>query len=250
MTIADLATMDLTDESIADRVSPDFILLAPDDEAMAGGIDGFFDAGDRWTLASASVDFEAQGVAVGNLCKLESSSLVNGRTAYANVGLFAVVAPSGHNLTLRRRRRSASVGQPPGPVAGGTGYRFKVETALPFIMDGANFVASRYSLATADDIKSGTELLCQRVASLKAIVNSYAAQSRKAGDKQADDFTAQRALYQAELDEALKVLDPLYGVYPNRSQLDVGPLGATIFAVNRGRCSRNPEFGAKDRGCW
>jgi hypothetical protein len=249
--ISDLSTFDLTDEDLADRVSPEFLLLAPDSECLASGTDGVFDDSDRWTLTSASNDFESQGVSAGNLCKVELVvAPVAPRTSPTTrqIGLFAVASADGTSLTLRRLRKPAETGLPPGPVAGGSGYTFKVESLLPQLIDGADFVASRYSITDVSQIKAGTEGLCRRAAKLKAIINAYAAQSRNAGDEAKDDFTAQRKLYQAELDALLKILDPRYGIYPEQAGLQPGGLTATTLRVTRGR-SCSDELGTPGSGC-
>ena len=65
-----LATVYATDEHIAVRATGDFTVLCPDWQRVAAGVDGVFAADAPWTLTSASVDFEAAGVASGHVISL------------------------------------------------------------------------------------------------------------------------------------------------------------------------------------
>ncbi len=62
-----------TDEDIALRASADFSLLCPRDQKVAAGSDGAFSTSDPWTLTSASADFNALGVAAGQVVQLRPS---------------------------------------------------------------------------------------------------------------------------------------------------------------------------------
>jgi hypothetical protein len=195
-----LAIIYADDEAIAIRAAGDFALLCPRDQKLAEAADGVFDAGDRWTLASAAVDFEAQGVAVGHVVTLSKEGTFRGPED------LAVAAVSGGSVTLRRKGHDAGVGQPPGPVAGVAGVRFAVATLAPQAERASYDLNRRYGI---DDLIAGrrtAELYDPRdvadVCVLTVLWTQYLAMARHAGEM-ADDFAAKSRAFKADLDEML-----------------------------------------------
>ena len=173
-----------TDEDIAIRCGSDFEVLAPDDQTLAEGTDGVFDAGDLWTLASATVDFYSQGVMPGHVILLTAP-----RANFKGSGrLFAVSAvDSILGLTLRRLGKAAGVGQPPSPAAGLTGVAFRIQTLDPQIVSACYEINLRKRIDDAiqgrayTDLYSPSEL--QQLAVLTVLRRQYAQDTRsKDGD--------------------------------------------------------------------
>lgn len=132
-----LATVYCTDENIALRAWGDFAAICPASQKLAYGTDGVILSADRWTLSSATVDFETAGVIPGHVMLLKAGTFLSGGE------LFAINAVAGGEVTLRRLGHTASVGQPPAPAAGLTGVTFSVLTFGPQI-DVASYDANHF----------------------------------------------------------------------------------------------------------
>lgn len=133
-----LATVYANDEDLCVRATGDFAVLCPDWQKQAYGADGVFASGTPWVLTSATVDFEAQGVAPGMI-----ASLTKPKTSFRGSGeLLAVDSAAGSTLTLRRVGQVAGVGSPPAPADGLAGVEFTVLTMAPQIED-ASFSLNR-----------------------------------------------------------------------------------------------------------
>jgi hypothetical protein len=116
-----------TDEDVANLAGADFLTVTPDSFKVAAGTDGVFLASDPWTLTSASVDFQAQGVVANMVIQLSQPS--GPKTVFRGSGdLLAVETVAGHAITLRRVGQALGWGQPPGPAAGLTGVAFLIKT--------------------------------------------------------------------------------------------------------------------------
>ena len=114
-----------TDEDVAIRAPADFLALCPRDQAVAGGSDGLFLAGDPWTLRSPSVDFAAAGVGPGQVVRLAG-------TGFGPQGeCFAVdrVGPGG--LTVRRKGQGPGQGRPPSAGSALSGVESAARTLAP-----------------------------------------------------------------------------------------------------------------------
>lgn len=133
-----LATVYCTDENIALRAWGDYMAVCPPSQKLAAGTDGVILSADRWTLTSATVDFEAAGIVPGHVVWLKLAN-----TFGSNGEIYAVNAVDGDSVTLRRLGQTASVGQPPAPAAGLTGVSFSVLTFGPQI-DVASYDANHF----------------------------------------------------------------------------------------------------------
>lgn len=110
------------DEDIAVAAGVDWPFIAAPDQVLARGIDGVFASGSPWVLTSASVDFNAYGVAPGNVIALNGPN-----TAFPQPEFLIVDAVAPGQVTLRRKSMNSGVGQPPG-VGGVTGIKFVAST--------------------------------------------------------------------------------------------------------------------------
>lgn len=125
-----LATVYCTDEDIAASAPADFLGLCPPWQVKASGTDGVMDASTPWTLTSASVDFEALGVAANDVI-----ALAKPRAAFPTPSgeLYAIDSVSGSTAILRRVGGYLNEGQPPGNASGLIGVDFRVLTFRPQI---------------------------------------------------------------------------------------------------------------------
>lgn len=197
--MSNLTTLYCTDEDLAIRAAGDFALLCPKDQKIAEGIDGVF-AGDRWTVTSAAVDFQAFGLAPGHVVQLTKTSVFRGTEE------LAVVTVSPFAVTLKRKGLAPDVGQPPGPVDGITGVAFSVTTLMPQIEKVSYDLNRRYSI---DDLVAGRRTSdfydlreVQDACVLEVLATQYAAMSRNAGEH-SDHFARQAAIRREELNELL-----------------------------------------------
>ncbi len=190
-----LAMTYCTDEDIAIRCGPDFATLVPHDQLLAQGTDGVFASAAQWQLASASNDFETQGVAVGNVIRLTGPS-----STYKGSGMkFAVSAVSGGTVTLRNLGQADSVGLPPGPAAGLTSVSFTIATFGPQIEDACYQLNSRFGIDPDFDQIAPTSIYdirqLNQATVLTVIVRALATSTRtKDGDfaRKIDVFTNAR----------------------------------------------------------
>lgn len=195
-----LSTLYATDEDLAVRAAGDFALLCPKDQKLAEGSDGAFAASDRWTLNSASNDFQALGVKPGHIVQLTKQGVFRGTEEFA----VAVVAPG--SVTLRRKGLAAGLGLPPGSLGGVSGVNFTVATLQPQIERASYDLNRRY---TIDDLVCGrrsTDLYDPREVTdacvLEVLWTQYTAMSRNAGEH-SDHFARQAGNRKAELEALL-----------------------------------------------
>jgi len=132
------------DDDVANAAGADFALLLPDAADVAFGIDGLFDASDRWTLTSVSSDFAAQGVTAGQVCSLSLPAASRPHEWTSDGELFVVdVTPTeAGSVTLRRLRANSGQGVPPSPAAGLSGVTFAIKTLFGKIEE-ASFELNR-----------------------------------------------------------------------------------------------------------
>lgn len=146
-----------TDENIALRAWGDYTALCPASQKLAYGSDGVIGPSDRWTLSSATADFDGYGVVPGNVVLLKA-----GNTFASNGELFAINSVAEGRVTLRRLGHAANVGAPPAPVAGLTGITFSVLTFGPQI-DIASYDANHFfGVDVISPTKSPAQLYDQR----------------------------------------------------------------------------------------
>jgi hypothetical protein len=131
-----------TDEDIAVRTGGDFALLAPPWQQMAAGTDGVFASGAPWVLTSATVNFQANGVAPNQVVQLTAP-----RANFPGGGqLLAIDSVASGSITLRRLHKDLNVGQPPAPSAGLTSVTFTIVTLDPQIEEASYVLKRRYAI--------------------------------------------------------------------------------------------------------
>jgi hypothetical protein len=151
------------DEDIVAVARADFAALVSDDEDLARGSDGVFQAGTPWVLSSASVDFAAQGVAAGNVMLLSGVHTQPPSAAVKALGVsgqrLIVDQVAGSSATLRRVKQPAGFGHAPGS-GGLTGVVFRcctlspqIRTATDEIRRELDFDVPITTLLDADDLK-------------------------------------------------------------------------------------------------
>jgi hypothetical protein len=136
-----------TDEDLAVLAPADFLLLLPRDQVLAAGADGRFDAGDRWTLRSASLDVAAAGLRPGDAVQLlgPPSSV----TAGGDLLIVDEIVTDG--IRLRRKGLPAGAGVPPGPAAGATGLGYRVATLRPQLAAASDEMERRLGPSARSD---------------------------------------------------------------------------------------------------
>ena len=185
-----MSTLYATDEDIAVRASADYALLCPNDQTIAEGADGAFLASDRWTLRSATVDFQARGLLPGHLVLL---------TGIGPDGEQFVVESTGPgSVRLRRKGMGTGVGEPPGPIAGGSGLTFKAATLGPQIALAVDDLTRRFGIVRP--LVDPGELRDSVV--LTVLYRQYLGASRELGSG-SDSFAAKAHIVQNELDDLM-----------------------------------------------
>jgi len=113
---------------VAQYAGPDFPMLAQRAAVLATGKDGVFAPDAPWVLTSASVNFQAQGVASQHIVSFSSPGM-----QFPGMGqyLYAVDSASGNAATLRLVGLGPGVGQPPSPAAGMSSVTFAIPTLAP-----------------------------------------------------------------------------------------------------------------------
>jgi hypothetical protein len=219
-----------TDEDLVLRASADFSLLCPRDQKLASGTDGLFDASDRWTLMSPSVDFAAQGLAAGQVVQLLGPT-----TTFKPPGEALVVAAVGPNrVLLRRKGQSAGVGHPPAPAGGIMNVEFLAATLAPQIARASYDLDRRYGIDDLIDGRRPGDLYDPRevreAVVLTVLMKQYRDMSREGGSPARDDaFAAKARLVKQELDELLARVVVHWGAAP------MGGPAATRFSSRLAR---------------
>lgn len=216
------------DEDILVHAGGDFALLCPPWQQMAAGNDGAFAPGSPWVLTSASVDFEANGVAPNQVVWLTAP-----KSQFPGGGhLLAIESVSGNTAMLRRPYKGPGVGQPPAPSLGLTGVSFAVNTLDPQIAEASYDIKQRYAindLTGGDFVRSSPwiyDLQVLRVATVYSVLlERYTQETRS----ERGDFDKKVARFRQKLDDAL-----------SRVQVRWGPLGnsaapATLFGCKLSR---------------
>lgn len=192
-----------SDEDVAVRATGDYAVLTPYWQKLAFGTDGVFAPGDSWTLASATLDFEAAGVRSGHVASLRKpSSLFKGAGE-----LLAVESSSGNRLTLRRIGARAGEGAPPSPAVGASGVEFMIATLWPQIEEASFDLNRRFNIdprvsgRSPDALRDRRDLRAACV--LTVLVQRYAAETR--ADE--GDFALKLRRLNSELSEVLARLE-------------------------------------------
>lgn len=188
-----------TDEDIAVICYADFETLVPKDQVVASGNDGVFLTSDRWTLNSASCDFNACGLVVGNVVQLSGP-----KGAFKGSGTrYAVAAVNPNQVTLRIMGRPWGYGQPPGPAIGLTGVTFFVMTFAPQVEYVQYLLYQQFNIddtiaqVAFDQLYDVRQL--QMVAALSVVVRAYRGDTRSKDG----DFAAKLVKFERELSDVL-----------------------------------------------
>lgn len=134
-----------SDEQIAIRCRGDYPVLCPSWQDMGSASDGVFANGDPWTMTSATVNFEDNGVTAQNVVSFkEPKNLFLG-----GLTLMAVDSVSGNSVTLRRIGKQLNMGQPAVPITGATGVKFSIPTLGPQLDNATWQIKDRFSIDEA-----------------------------------------------------------------------------------------------------
>lgn len=196
---AELAIVYCSDEYICSLIPGDFAALVPKDQVVAYGTDGVFSSGDLWTLSSATVNFQNQGVKVGHVVQL-----IGPPATFSGSGTkLAVGAVSGSTVTLRRIARPDTIGQPPSPIGGLTGVSFKVVTFDPQIEDVCYEINNKFGIDPNFMLSAPPQIYdlrqLQRAAAITVIVRAYRTDTRSKDG----DFSLKLYRFENELSNAL-----------------------------------------------
>lgn len=190
-----------TDEDVALRASADFAIICPKDQKLASGSDGVISATDLWTLVSASVNFQANGLQPGRIVQLTQPTAVFKPPGES----FTVVSVAPGAVTLRRKGQPVGVGQ---PVSTGalSSIEFLVTTFGPQLALASYDLNRRYGIddfllgRRSSDLFDPQEVLEATV--LTVLYRQYLDMSR-GGDERSDTFAAKSLSCRQELDDLL-----------------------------------------------
>ena len=194
-----LPRVKVTDEDLILEAPADFAILCPKDQRLAWGVDGFFAPEARWTLQSAGVDFEGQGLEAGNVVQLLGPS-----ASFRPPGEALVVERvSGKTVVLRRKGEAEGVGQPPGPVEGLAGVEFVVTTLGPQVERVVEDVERRLGVEVAGLVLTESDEEAVRGVVVKAVLSGqYLAMSRDSGTSP-EGFMGKAGYLRAQVEERL-----------------------------------------------
>lgn len=207
-----LALAYCTDEDVAAVALEDFTALVPRSARIAEGTDGVFDADDRWTLSSATNDFDALGclpnqvVALGPLPKANFGKVAGGE-------LLAVNAVASGGVQLRRVGLALGRGAPPSPAGGLTGVHFSIQTFANMIDQASREANNAYGIdpdmagRRPDDLKPSSLIDLKHWTVLTVLQAAYV-QAAKTNDS---DFKLKLALNEKKLNQVSARLAVLWG---------------------------------------
>jgi hypothetical protein len=188
-----------TDEDIAIYAPADFALLCPRDQALARGTDGSFDAADRWTLRSASVDFVADGLVPGHVVQL----LAPAWALSAPGESLVVTLVSTGSIGLRRKGLAPRTGLPPGPASGLDGVEFFVSTFGPQLEVAAYELDRRYGVDASQPGRRRADLADPRELREATVLGVLHRRYLDIGSGLDGTLSMKASLLRAELDRAL-----------------------------------------------
>jgi hypothetical protein len=203
-----------TDEDIAVRAGGDFVTLCPHWQQMAYGVDGLFASNAPWVLSSASVNFQANGVAPNQVVQLTSP-----KSQYAGSGqLLAIDSVSGSSLTLRRLHKDLNVGQPPAPMAGLSGVTFTINTLDPQTEEASFDLKRRFGIDELIVDRTSAwiyDLRDLRIATVLTVLHDrYTTEAR--GDR--GDFAHKLNLIKSQLNDVLDRVQVRWGPFGNSAE--------------------------------
>lgn len=200
-----------TDEDIKVRASGDYDMLVPSDQVIVSGTDGTIAAG-SWSLTSASVDFVAAGLSVGNVFQLT----LTGHASPAHFGV-SLVAPR----TVDLKRIGMALGMPPVAFSA-SAVTFGAPTFRPQIEDASYDLNRRYGIDDTFATHSANYLYDSRelrqACVLTVLMRQYAIESRA----REGDFASKLLVVREELSDLLA-----------RIAVKFGPLGQAATASGR-----------------
>jgi hypothetical protein len=223
---AELAVVYCTDEDIAVICYADFVTLAPKDQILAQGSDGVFTPEDLWTLNSAGTDFNAQGLAVGNIVQLLGPT-----PPFKGSGFkYAVAAVNPNQVTLRRVGQPPNFGQPIAPAGGITGVSFLVTTFTPQIQYASYDINQRYGIDPNFALIAPQQIYdpraLQQVTAMTVVVWAYETDTRSKDG----DFANKLRRFACHLDGLLARYDLKWNTATGEN-----PLPITRFNMKYGR---------------
>lgn len=240
------------DESIADRVGLDWRNSAHRMSRVAGGTDGVFSAGARWTLTSQTCDFAARGLQAGHVLAIRYAT---GTNATQIDDMLAINATGGelsapYSVTLRRIGDAAGFGEPAGPVVGAASVRFDCWSARTNITNYGRQAAERWKLSGRDLDADGLREMVEEWTALKTLewVFFFAARqtgaTRSGSGSGGDDYSNKSLALRDELKAIEAILDARYGIDTSPDAPGPGRLTPGLIRLNvRGRLGCGSELG-------
>ena len=191
-----------TDEDLALRATADFPLLAPRDQKVAAGVEGYFSPSDRWVLRSDSINFEAAGVTAGQVVQVFGPSPQFRPPGEA----FVALSVSEGAVTLRRKGQPSGFGQPPAPASGLVGVEYLIVTLAPQIERIGSELERRFGIVCGGVSGAIDPRSVREVIVLGVLHDQYVALSREVGGDRPDAFGAKAAAIKAKLDDLISGL--------------------------------------------
>lgn len=190
-----------TDEDVVLRSPMDFASTLPFGQTLASGIDGEFQAGSRWTLRSAKVNFGAQGVRAGQVVRIRP---LVGSSTYSGE-LYVVATVLGSMIEIRRPGQSPGMGQPPSPVEGLQGAEFLVTDLSPSLEGASYEVASRLGQVARDGtlLPPGVDRAVLRDLTVVVVLRTLYDNASTGLDAPADSFASRAARYRMDFEDRL-----------------------------------------------
>lgn len=201
-----------TDEDIALAATSDYPRITPNAWRLAQGSDG---TATGLVFSSATVDFEAVGVAAGMVLVL------TGETAALTSDTLAIDAVDGKSLTLHRLGLGTGIGMGPTLRAGKTAFTFEVPSCHATIAEMTRRLVLRYT--HADPAPAVTDLKCAAVEMVLCELYGSAHQLAGIGGQVGDNFRAKYLQHLTRRDECLATLDSLYGIGAKGDPTAPGP---------------------------
>lgn len=212
-----------TDEDMFVEGGDDYFVLVPKSSVLATGEDGVFESSDRWTLVSGGNDFEAQGVAAGQILRIKGPG-----PFFPSPRFLAVDSCSGDSAVLRVPGQEAGVGMPPGPELGCDGVQFDVFTFGPQIESVAFELNEQYNVDPRIVNRRPEDIYDRRVfRRLTCLMVYYRGYARAARGK--DGYDEKIAFYRAEYENQLSAAIVRWGV----SGVDQPPSGPRFGRLSR-----------------
>ncbi len=181
---------------------------------MAYGNDGVFAAELPWVLTSASVDFDAFGVAANQVVRLSAPK----QNFPGNGQTFAIDSVAPNELTLRRLHKDLGVGMPPGPPTGIINVQFTISTMDPQTEEASFALKRRFAIDENWFYRSSSwiyDLRDLRMATVWTVLRDRYAQESRAST---GDFHDKFVMASKKLTEILEQISIRWGVQGNAQE--------------------------------